>query len=149
MAKSKSKKKKVSEFKKRRIQQILEELGNDTTKVDYEISYLDLYFKSIEDKNFKTFSNIGKFSFYNTTYEDKDSVLILVTIIEPIDKRDSIKINETIVNAIDFLEKIFIDITNVSINRFNEFRDDTHVVLIKALKQDAPNNIIQTSNLNF
>lgn len=138
----KIKKKKLSVFKKDRMREFIFDLiENRDHFLEYDISTQDLYHRIMNSKTIKSFRHIGKFDFFNTKYDNKSSTLIVSTITFDIDKKDSIEINEQVVNSIDFLEKIFISLDDINIYKYNNYEEKTHIIIIKVLKNQTPEEI--------
>ncbi len=142
-----AKKKKLSTFKMVRVKEIISEL-NDDNFIDSSTDHLTLYKQIFINNNSKLFRHIGKFDFFNTTYNNTESVLVFCNISFPMEKKDSIDVNEGIVNLIDFLEKVFVQLDSVEIMKHNDYNTNTHIILIKTIinksKDDVCNSIITT-----
>lgn len=139
-----SKKKKVSEFKKDRIKQILTEI--DTERIyDKNFFQVDNLLKYLiyEDNNLKNFRNIGSFEFFNVKENKTEKLVIACLIPVSAEKKDSIENNKLILNVVDFLEKIFIYLDSVKVERYNDFKSNLYYILIKSEKNDSLESIIK------
>lgn len=137
-----SKKKKISNFKKDRVREIISNLSTLDNFEKYNMSqeYYEGFIKNNKDS--KTFKNIGKFSFFTTTYDNQDAVLIYSILSFPIEKKDSIEINDQVMNVIDFIEKLFVEITKVNMIKFNSSDSKEHYVFLKIVLQGTVEEII-------
>jgi hypothetical protein len=126
-----SKKKKISTFKRDRVREIISNLSQVDSFEKYNMTqeYYESYIKN--NKESKTFKNIGKFSFFTTTYDNQDAVLIYSILSFPMEKKDSIEINDQVMNVIDFIEKLFVEINNVNMLKFNSSDSKEHYVFLK------------------
>ena len=126
-----AKKKKISTFKRDRVREIISNLSQIDSYEKYDMSqeYYESYIKN--NKESKTFKNIGKFSFFTTTYDNRDAILIYSILSFPMEKKDSIEINDQVMNVIDFIEKLFVEINDVSMIKFNSNDSKEHYVFLK------------------
>lgn len=126
-----AKKKKISTFKRDRVREIISNLSQVDSFEKYNMTqeYYESYIKN--NKESKTFKNIGKFSFFTTTYDNQDAVLIYSILSFPMEKKDSIEINDQVMNVIEFIEKLFVEINNVNMLKFNSSDSKEHYVFLK------------------
>lgn len=126
-----AKKKKISTFKRDRVREIISNLSQVDSFEKYNMTqeYYESYIKN--NKESKTFKNIGKFSFFTTTYDNQDAILIYSILSFPMEKKDSIEINDQVMNVIEFIEKLFVEINNVNMLKFNSSDSKEHYVFLK------------------
>lgn len=139
-----SKKKKISNFKKERVKEIVFELI-DSQPIEYNNNISQDYLEKniFQNKDTKQFKNIGKFHFIKTLYNNKESLLIYCMLTFTLDKKDSIEINDQIMNTIDFIEKLFVEINKIKMYKYNNVILKEHNVFLQMLICDSIVNIVE------